>query len=101
MVKSNKERCDKMTELKEYSPFDKRLAVHGRTARGEGLELFWTGSGVEMQTDATELYFELRAGFGRSPARAESALSGASRRSAAWSGSSGRASAPRETRIRS
>ncbi len=42
-----------------YSPLDERILIHGRTVKKEPLPLFWTGSGVELETDAGELWLEL------------------------------------------
>lgn len=41
------------------SPIDGRILIHGRTVRKAPLPLFWTGSGIELVTDATELWLEV------------------------------------------
>lgn len=54
-----------MNGLKSYSPLDERALIHGRTLRREPLELYWTGSSLELETDSGELWVELecRGGF--------------------------------------
>ncbi len=42
-----------------YSPLDERILIHGRTVKKEPLPLFWTGAGIELETDAAELWLEL------------------------------------------
>lgn len=49
--------------LRRYSPVDPRVTVHGRTVPGDPLPLFWTGSGVEFETDSAQLVFEFETEF--------------------------------------
>ena len=51
--------------MKRYPVADmKNIHILGRTTRSEeGLNLFWTGSGIEVNAAGTELYVELTAGF--------------------------------------
>lgn len=48
-----------MEDLKVYSPIDPRILIHGRTVEQEPLPLFWTGAGIELETDAGELWAEV------------------------------------------
>lgn len=42
-----------------YSPLEDRIHIYGRTVRQQPLPLFWTGSGVEIDTDGGEVWFEV------------------------------------------
>lgn len=42
---------------------DERIKIHGRTTKRLPLTLFWTYSGIELITDASELHIELECGF--------------------------------------
>lgn len=41
----------------KISPLDPRVVIHGRTVRQIPLPLFWTASGVELETNARMLAF--------------------------------------------
>lgn len=43
----------------KISPLDPRVVIHGRTVRQIPLPLFWTASGVELETNARMLAFVL------------------------------------------
>ena len=46
-------------ELNRYVPCkDEEIKIHGRTVFDNPLTLFWTGSGIELNTDGSELYIE-------------------------------------------
>lgn len=47
----------------KISPLDPRVVIHGRTVRQIPLPLFWTASGVELETNARMLAFVLDASF--------------------------------------
>lgn len=49
--------------LNRYSPIDPRITIHGRTVPGDPLPLFWTGSGIEFETNSTQLVFEFETAF--------------------------------------
>ena len=50
--------------MNTYFPLEeKNIKIHGRTVERSPLALFWTGSGIELVTDASELHFELESGF--------------------------------------
>ena len=49
--------------MQRYSPLDERVHIYGRCVAREPLPLFWTGSGVEVITDGTELWFELESDY--------------------------------------
>lgn len=51
------------TLLKYYDPTDQRLHILGRTVAGTPLPLFWTASGVELWTDASELWFDVESDY--------------------------------------
>ena len=51
--------------MNTYIPLqDPNIKVHGRVPAAQPLALFWTGSGIELNTDASELHIELEADFG-------------------------------------
>ena len=52
-------------QIQEYLPTDERIHVLGRTKAGVPLPLFWTGSGVELWTNSSCLWFELETGYDR------------------------------------
>ena len=45
--------------MNTFSPLDERILIHGRTVKKEPLPLFWTASGIELETDASELWIEV------------------------------------------
>lgn len=46
-------------ELNRYVPCkDEEIKIHGRTVFDNPLTLFWTGSGIELNADGSELYIE-------------------------------------------
>lgn len=48
----------------KYSPADsEHIRVYGRTVRREPLPLFWTVSGVEFDTDATECWIDIECDY--------------------------------------
>lgn len=49
--------------MQDISPLDPRILRHGRTVERRPLSLFWTASGVELETNACSLTFVLRADF--------------------------------------
>ncbi len=50
--------------ITRYIPLrEDKIKIHGRTSQSLPLNLFWTGSGIELETDASELYFELESDF--------------------------------------
>ena len=50
--------------MNKYIPLkEKAIKIHGRTSSAFPLTLFWTGSGIEFITDATEVCIELESGF--------------------------------------
>ncbi len=50
--------------MNTYTPFkDKNINIHGRTSCTPPLVLFWTGSGIELNTDAAELHIKLESDF--------------------------------------
>lgn len=52
-----------MGSLKEYAPLDPCVKIHGRTVKCAPLPLFWTASGIELETDATELNLVLSSNY--------------------------------------
>lgn len=54
-----------MSSLKEYALSDvENLKVHGRTTGNlSPLSLFWTGSGIELNVNASQLWLEIEAGY--------------------------------------
>lgn len=54
-----------MSNLKEYALADiENLKIHGRTTGClTPLSLFWTGSGIELNVKATQLWIEIEAGY--------------------------------------
>jgi len=51
-------------QLYKYIPSeDENIVIHGRTCRTVPLPLLWTGSGIELNTDGTELYFEIETDY--------------------------------------
>lgn len=50
--------------MQSYLPgIEENIFIYGRTKKQNPLPLFWTGSGVELVTDATELYFEIESDY--------------------------------------
>ena len=49
--------------MKYYQPTDKNILILGRTAVQNPLPLFWTGSGLEFDTDSSELWFDLESDY--------------------------------------
>ena len=49
--------------MRHYLPTEPEIHILGRTRKGTPLPLFWTASGLEFQTDAGELWFELESGY--------------------------------------
>lgn len=42
---------------------DENIKIHGRTCKAVPLPLFWNGSMIEVNSDGSELYFEIETGF--------------------------------------
>lgn len=50
--------------LKKYIPAEtENIKIHGRTVYQNPLPLFWNGSGIELNVDGSELYFEIETGY--------------------------------------
>lgn len=49
--------------MKYYLPTDPEILILGRTIRKNPLPLFWTASGLEFRTDASELWFILESDY--------------------------------------
>ncbi len=46
-----------------YAPVDEKILILGRTVKQNPLPLFWTGSGLEFDTDSTELWFDVETNY--------------------------------------
>lgn len=49
--------------MKNYLPTDSHMHILGRTYKSIPLPLFWTGSGIEIHTDSSTLYFDLETDY--------------------------------------
>lgn len=50
--------------METYIPSENsNIHIHGRTVSANPLCLFWTGSGIEFNTDSTELYFDIETDY--------------------------------------
>lgn len=49
--------------MKRYMPCDEKVLVLGRTKYNNPLPLFWTGSGLELRTNSSELWFEIESDY--------------------------------------
>lgn len=56
-------RKEYMCKMKHYLPTDPEIYVLGRTKMGNPLPLFWTGSGVELDTDSSCLWFDVETDY--------------------------------------
>ncbi len=50
-------------DMKNYDPIQENVHILGRTNRTVPLPLFWTGSGLEIRTDSSELWFEVESDY--------------------------------------
>lgn len=50
--------------MRVYEPTDERILILGRTVLRSPLPLFWTASGLEFQTDSSEVWFDLESDYG-------------------------------------
>lgn len=49
--------------MNSYLPTCPEIHILGRTKMQNPLPLFWTGSGLELRTDSTQLWFELESDY--------------------------------------
>lgn len=50
--------------LKKYIPIEnENIKIHGRTVCANPLPLFWNGSGIEVNVDGSELYFDIETDY--------------------------------------
>ena len=49
--------------MNRYLPTCPEIHILGRTKMQNPLPLFWTGSGLELRTDSTQLWFELESDY--------------------------------------